>query len=134
MILVPAVSIGVASGGKEVHATCHQLLFEKRQLVVGLSNGTIALYRRRVDSYTLREQVDPKPILLHGHTGRVTRLLIVREEGQGADALLISASADRTVRIWDPSVREMEKACVQKLRGHGGTVNAVAMHLSLIHI
>jgi len=132
MIIVPSVSVQLPAGfggsnSKDLpQVTCHQLLFEKRQIIVGLSNGTIAIFRRRIDSNTLQEQVDQKPILLEGHTGKITRLIIVREEGLGAEALVISASADRTVRIWDPSVREASKACVQTLRDHGGTVSAIA--------
>jgi WD40 repeat protein len=128
MLIVEGISVKLPAGlnPKEVQFCCHQLLFEKRQVIVGFSNGTIAIYRRRIDTNTLQEVVDSKPQLLQGHTGKITRLLLVREEGQGADALLISASADRTVRIWDPSVKDVSKMCIQTLRGHGGTVSAVA--------
>jgi WD40 repeat protein len=130
MLIVEGISVKLPAGlnPKEVQFCCHQLLFEKRQVIVGFSNGTIAIYRRRIDTNTLQEVVDSKPQLLQGHTGKITRLLLVREEGQGADALLISASADRTVRIWDPSVKDVSKMCIQTLRGHGGTVSAAGDH------
>ena len=123
MLLVPSASIPPPAGAQ---FTCHQMLLSQRQLFVGTSTGAIIAYRRRIDSHTGVEQVDSKPLTLEGHTGAIRRLLRAEVEGLGGDGcLLISASADRTIRIWDPSVREVSKMCVQTLRGHGGTVTSL---------
>ena len=44
----------------------------------------------------------------------------------GPKGLLFTGSADRTIKVWDPYVREMKDACIQSIVGHGGTVNAIA--------
>ena len=67
MLLVPTVTITLPSGSSE-QIVCHQLLHQQRQLIVGLSSGTIACFRRRIDSNTLQEQVDSKPQMLVGQT------------------------------------------------------------------
>ena len=126
MILVQTVAITLPLGLTE-QFQCHQLVLQQRFLIAGLSSGTLAIFRRRIDSTTLQELVDSKPRMLEGHTGALSCLLIGRAEGLGsAGYLLFSASADRTVRVWDPAVRDLSKACVQTLRGHGGTVTAIA--------
>jgi WD40 repeat protein len=127
MLLVHSASI-VLPSSPSAQFTRHQYLHRGgRHLYVGLSTGTIAIFRRRVDSFTGHEVVDGKPTLLHGHTGAVTCLVLAEGEGVGTTgALLLSASADRTVRVWDPAVRDPSKACVQTLRAHGGTVTAMA--------
>ena len=123
MIFVSTVSIPTPAGG---HITCHQMLLTQRQLFVGTSTGLIVAYRRRIDSSGV-EQVDSKPQVLEGHTGAVKQLIRGEAEGVGGDGcLLLSCSADRTVRVWDPTVRDPKKVCVQTLRGHGGTVTAMA--------
>jgi len=119
MILVQTVAITLPLGLTE-QFQCHQLVLQQRFLIAGLSSGTLAIFRRRIDSTTLQELVDSKPRMLEGHTGALSCLLIGRAEGLGsAGYLLFSASADRTVRVWDPAVRDLSKACVQT---HGGTV------------
>ena len=54
-------------------------------------------------------------------------MLLVQQAGLGQEGyLLFSCSADRTIRVWDPAVRDHSKACVQTLQGHGGTVTSLA--------
>ena len=54
-------------------------------------------------------------------------MLLVESEGLGLEGcLLFSGGADRTIRVWDPTLRDAKKACVQTLRAHGGTVAALA--------
>ena len=52
--------------------------------------------------------------------------MLVRQEGLGQDGyLLFSGSADRTVRVWDPSADPAQRL-VQTLRAHEGTVTCLA--------
>ena len=39
--------------------------------------------------------------------------------------LLLSGSADRTIKIWDTHAREHDNACIQTLSGHGATITDV---------
>ena len=75
--------------------------------------------------------VDSRPQLLTGHMGAVSCLLLAEQEGLGLEGhLLLSGGADRTIRVWDPAIKDLDrdpgKACVQTLRGHGGTVSSLA--------
>ena len=107
--------------------TCHQTLFEKRLLFIGLANGNIVVFRRRVDSQGV-EQIDQKPITLESHSGMVRCMLLVQREGIGQEGyLLFSGGADRTICVWDPAAgKDGSKQLVQTLRGHGGTVTSLA--------
>lgn len=42
-----------------------------------------------------------------------------------AYGLFVSGSADRTVKIWDPWVKDVDKACIQTIPDHAGTVLAI---------
>ena len=129
LICIPTAEFPMPAGpsGAPAPITCHQMLFERRLLFVGLATGQIVAFRRRVDSLGV-EQIDSKPLILEGHSGLVRCLLLVRQEGLGQEGyLLFSGGADRTVRVWDPSAsRDGAKPCVQTLRGHGGTVTSLA--------
>ena len=123
MILVNTASFPTPTSTDSI--TCHQMLFEKRLLFIGFANGKIMAYRRRVDSQGV-EQIDSKPLTLEGHSGTIRCLLLVRQEGLGQDGyLLFSGSADRTVRVWDPSADPAQRL-VQTLRAHEGTVTCLA--------
>ena len=105
--------------------TCHQLLAERRLLFAGLANGSIAMWRRR--QHETSGHSDGRPQVLKGHSGLVRSMLAVQHSGLGQEGfLLFSSSADRTIRVWDPAVRDLAKACVQTIRGHGGTVTGLA--------
>lgn len=113
------------TGGSRQPITCEELLWEQRMVFAGLADGNIACWRRRNDAP--QGNVDSKPMILPGHTGLVRCLLVARQDGLGSEGcLLFSGSADRTVRVWDPLVRDSSKALVQTLRGHGGTVTCLA--------
>ena len=120
---LPSSAATGAAAGPSI--TCHQLNFRQRLLFVGTSAGALVAFRRKTDSQGV-EQIDSKPTVLEGHTGTIRCLLLVQAEGLGQDGyLLFSGGADRTVRVWDPSAGKA-KACVQVLRGHGGTVTSLA--------
>ena len=61
---------------------------------------------------------------LRGHGGSIH--CVGWRKGEQEQGLIITGSADRTVRVWDPWARE-GKAAVQTLVGHGGTVLAVVI-------
>ncbi|KAL1521836.1 hypothetical protein AB1Y20_021487 [Prymnesium parvum] len=102
-----------------------ELLHKHRMIFAALSDGPIACWKRRVETAT--GHVDSKPQLLEGHTGKVICLVLAQQEDMGQEGyLLFSGGADRTVRVWDPSVRDLKKSCVQTLHGHGGSVTSIA--------
>ncbi|KAL3903639.1 MAG: hypothetical protein SGPRY_011596 [Prymnesium sp.] len=101
-----------------------ELLHRQRMIFAALSHGPIAGWKRRAETTT--GHVDSKPQLLEGHTGKVLCLVLAQQEGMGQEGyLLFSGGADRTVRVWDPSVRDLKKTCVQTLRCHGGSVTSI---------
>ncbi|KAJ1636719.1 WD40-repeat-containing domain protein [Pavlovales sp. CCMP2436] len=119
------------AGGDGVKTTCHEYVAEKGVLFTGRSDGKIAWWRRRGGSG--RAQAEDTPMLLEGHLGSIRCLVAMHLGGMGKEGvLLISGSSDRTIRIWDPWVRDSKKACVQTLRGHEGTVTALALHQRLL--
>ena len=109
--------------------TCHASYRPRRGgatelTAAGLANGAVALFTSRGEPSC----AETKPRMLRGHSGIVCGLLFVSgpEVGGHGGYLLLSCSADRTVRVWDPASSEPEPACVQTLRGHGGTVTDLA--------
>ena len=105
---------------------CHRYQPERRTLIAGLSDGHLAYWTRRKDGGS-QGSSDAKPFLLHAHAGGVRCVLLVESEGLGLEGcLLFTGGADRTIRVWDPTLRDAKKACVQTLRAHGGTVAALA--------
>jgi len=105
---------------------CHRYQPERRTLIAGLADGHLAYWTRRKDGGS-QGSSDAKPFLLHAHAGGVRCVLLVESEGLGLEGcLLFTGGADRTIRVWDPTLRDAKKACVQTLRAHGGTVAALA--------
>ena len=106
--------------------SCHRYQPERRTLIAGLADGHLAYWTRRKDGGS-QGSSDAKPSLLHAHAGGVRCVLLVESEGLGLEGcLLFTGGADRTIRVWDPTLRDAKKACVQTLRAHGGTVAALA--------
>ena len=68
LICIPTAEFPMPAGpsGAPAPITCHQMLFERRLLFVGLATGQIIAFRRRVDSLGV-EQIDSKPLILEGH-------------------------------------------------------------------
>jgi len=71
--------------------------------------------------------------LLRAHKGPVTCVLALdqREGSEVGQPLVMTGSADSTIKVWDPlKVKEPGRAkdapCIQTLAGHGGTVTSLA--------
>ncbi len=81
-----------------------------KQIALGGSDGRIHLFQAS-DGKSLRQ--------LQGHTSGVTALLY-----HPAGAVLISASKDRTIRLWNPQGGNQLRA---PLEGHGAWVQGLAL-------
>ena len=118
MVSPPYNTTSSKGGPAPVTLTCHVLPTSSRSLFAGRSDGAVLAWLDRPGG-----RAEIKEHLLEGHKGTITSMIVAEELGN--HGMLITASADRTVRLWDPCAAE-EKACVQILTGHGGTVNCVA--------
>eukprot|EP00741_Cyanophora_paradoxa_P010601 tig00020537_g10245.t1 len=96
--------------------SCALYIPEKQALFGGQHDGVIVAWKLRRDS---AKDVRPSHSYT-GHKGTVKHLHYMPEY-----KLMASASADRTIRIWDAWTFDKEKTCVQTLTGHGGTVTCV---------
>jgi len=120
-----------AVGDGDATITCHVYSHEKRALFLGRTDGRIAWWRRRGSGG--RPQAEDKPFFLDGHIGAVRCMLALIGPMMGRDGtLIVTGSSDRTIRVWDPWVRDSRKACVQTLRGHEGSVKDIVTHQRLL--
>lgn len=108
----------VYGNDKETMLTCQLFHAEKHALFVGTSDGSVMVWKPKSDY-----KVDVLKTLLGKHGGAVHQFQYIPELASG---LLLSCSADRTVKVWDPWDRDLKNKCVQTLSGHGGTVTSVA--------
>ena len=65
-----------------------------------------------------------------GHHGSVQCLDFMSLSSSGKSSslkntLLLSGSADRTIKVWDFNVKDADSACIQTLSGHGATITDV---------
>ncbi len=79
--------------------------------------GKLRLLGKDVSSDHLPQA--PEKMLLQGHRGQVTRVLF-----HPVYSLLVSASEDATIKVWDMETGKPEKS----LKGHTGTVNNLAFN------
>ena len=97
---------------------CH-IVVEGGVLFAGASDGLIMSWKptKRTGFESMR---------LPGHKGAVHCLEYLREESSN-QKLMLSGSADRTIKVWDPWIRDAgaKNACIQTLVGHGGTITAI---------
>jgi WD40 repeat protein len=90
---------------------------------VGLSNGKIFYYKKKgMESRHLvasgKEHEKVKLESAMSHKGEIRRIIYTQIDGLD---VLISGSADRTVKLWEPKNTKADK-CFQTLIGHKGTI------------
>ena len=94
-------------------------------LFVGLSNGKIFYYKKKNQDSKLLVNIKneknletPELTSPQAHKGMVRKLIYTKIEGLD---VLISASADRTVKLWEPKKNHPNK-CFQTIIGHTGSI------------
>jgi WD40 repeat protein len=92
--------------------TCHAFVEDKvrRVLIGGLSDGDVLIWKPKRES-SKGKTADMTTVALKGHRGAVHCLSYIPE--LGPDGLLLTGSADRTIRVWYPWNRNTASACVQ---------------------
>lgn len=106
---------------------CHCYIHQKRAVILGMSDGGILVWkdltRDPADAAWTRQVVDKKPVHFkpsNGHKGTIHQLLYLPKYD-----VIVTGSADRTIKVWDPWAKEVEKGMVQNITDHGGTVLAI---------
>ena len=101
----------------------------KRRIYYGLASGDICFFGLDSSGAGSSRYVG-------SHKGTVTTICTPRESDGvlGPPGLLLSGSADSTIKIWDYQGRVVLEptVCVQTLYGHGGTITAVHVHSEYI--
>ena len=95
--------------------TCHVLSVKRQSLFAGRRDGLVV-------AWLDKQRTELRDHFLEGHKGAITSIIVAEE--LGSSGLLMTASADRTLRIWDPWASD-DRPCIQILTGHGGTVNCI---------
>lgn len=90
---------------------------------MGLTNGKIFLYKKKVaDTKLIVDRgKDHESIELScssNHKGKIMKLLYTEIDGKD---VLISGSADRTIKLWEPKNTKSSK-CFQTIIGHQGSI------------
>ncbi len=93
--------------------------FGRDALFGGRNDGQIIAWRQN------RAHSELKDVALKGHKGNIFSLNFISEYCSG---LLISTSADRTIKVWDPWQRDVSNSCIQTLVGHSGSVTCSTFH------
>lgn len=96
-----------------------------RVIYVGLTNGKIYMYKARSseNKSMFAQGKDPDVTLLESsspHRGEVRKMICTKINEETLD-VLFTASADRTVKMWDPK-NTKGNSCIQTISGHEGTI------------
>ena len=108
----------------QVRMSSYCFSLEDQFLFVGLSSGKIFYYKKKnmearsiVMSGKDHEIVNMADKPGVGHKGEVRRLIYTKIDGLD---VLISASADRTIKLWEP--KNQGNKCFQTIIGHSGSI------------
>lgn len=66
---------------------------------------------------------EAKDFVLGSHGGPVHGIAF--HEDMGTGGLLFTGAVDRSIKVWDPWVRDVKDSCIQTIVGHGGTINSL---------
>ena len=124
---------GVKGGNQGSVITCshvHMRNAEESLVFLGQHDGNIQVAEVRSGKLELakRKKATDGSRLLKGHLGAVKKLLYLpsQDDKRPEMSMLLSCSADRTVRLWSPWVSEGKPQCIQTMvhsvAGCGGTV------------
>lgn len=103
--------------------SAHTLSYKDQYLYVGLSNGKIYLYKKKsLDSKLIvdrgKDHECTELVSVTAHKGKITQLIFTEIDGR---EVLISGSADRTIKLWEPKNQKSNK-CFQTIIGHSGSI------------
>ncbi|KAF0699348.1 Aste57867_10064 [Aphanomyces stellatus] len=118
----------LASSGDE-HVVAHHSLHPSPGLTAFKCIPGIALFTGRQDgkllvwSFADQGCLLPQGHLFGGHAGPVLALEFTKRHDHSQ--LLFSGSADRTIKVWDPTRPYVDEPCIQTLNAHGGSVTVV---------
>lgn len=124
---------------------CFLWVSERESLFCGLADGSISCWQQReveveepdptteVLRFMRRRRMQSLTRAARAHAGDVTCLLYI-PSFQSRPPLLVTASADRTVKLWDPwrhvsrLARDSAMEPEQTIHGHTGMVTGMALH------
>ena len=109
---------------KDKYITAHYYIAEKYTLFVADSEGTIHVWKPKYDFKS--ELLSSK---MKSHLGPIFKFLYLEDLGPG---MLLSASADRTIKMWDVWDRDLSQRVVQTMVGHGGSVLDMAYNQGIL--
>mmetsp|Transcript_14661 Transcript_14661/g.10541 ORF Transcript_14661/g.10541 Transcript_14661/m.10541 type:complete len:123 (-) Transcript_14661:126-494(-) len=97
-------------------------------MFVGLTSGKICYWKKKnmEQKFLVDKGKEPELIELESpgaHKGEVTCLIYSKIDSLD---VLISASADRTIKLWEPKNLK-GNPCFQTIIGHGGTIIYMAL-------
>lgn len=103
--------------------SAHTIAEKDQYLYVGLSNGKIFLYRKKAQNSRLivdrgKDHECLELVSTTAHKGKITQLIATEIDGR---EVLISGSADRTIKLWEPKNTKQNK-CFQTVIGHQGSI------------
>eukprot|EP00656_Telonema_subtile_P020501 TRINITY_DN2161_c0_g1_i1.p1 TRINITY_DN2161_c0_g1~~TRINITY_DN2161_c0_g1_i1.p1 ORF type:complete len:516 (+),score=127.56 TRINITY_DN2161_c0_g1_i1:77-1624(+) len=105
---------------KDVLVSCHTYIPSLKLVVLGMSDGSLLTWtltrppnEAQVDERKAPRKFTPR----NGHKGTIHAMLWLT-----AHNVLATGSADRSIKIWDLTLKDQDKACVQTISEHDGTV------------
>ena len=122
---------------------CHLYVPSRSTLFMGCTSGLLLLFKPKNEFHAeiVRSELG---VAAGGHRGQIFDMLFLAEgdwtgggggggsghhaqsHGSSPHALLATASADRTIKLWDVFERDLRCRCVQTLVGHAGSVTSLS--------